>query len=132
MYRFSVMPAETTTYKVQFAGNAAYEALVSQAVVDVQVMWNVTAKRSRAIVMLGKSVKISGAVGPMATGTVTIERKKGSGVWKKASAPTLSASSVFAKVFTMKTKGTYRFRVTFAADATHLAGVSKTVKVVVR
>jgi hypothetical protein len=131
-YSFSAMPSELTTYKVQFAGNASYEAFVSAATVDVQVKWKLTIKSSLSKPKLNAKVTFSGTVGPAMAGTVTIEKAKAGGAYKKVTTATVDAAGNYSKQVKMTSKGTWYFHITFPADATHLTNKSAYVKVVVK
>jgi Doubled CXXCH motif (Paired_CXXCH_1) len=132
MYRFSAMPSELTTYKVQFAGNASYEAFVSAATLDIQVKWKLTIKSSLSKPKLNAKVTFSGTVGPAMAGTVTIEKAKAGGAYKKVTTATVDAAGNYSRQVKMTSKGTWYFHITFPADATHLSNKSAYVKVVVK
>jgi hypothetical protein len=132
-FSFTVAPSLNTTYKVRFAGNISYEPLMSIAYLDVQVKWRLNPKASASSIKVNKKVTISGKVEPTAAGTVTIQRKKGSGgSWKNVATDALDASSKYSKAIKLTSKATYYFRVKFPADATHLAATSSELKVTVK
>jgi len=98
-------------------------AVASQAVVTISA--------SKTSVKKNTTVKYSGKVRTSATGKVTIQKKKGSGSWKKWKTVNLSKGSYSASL-KMTSKGTFYFRSKFAASATQVGGTSSSVKVVVK
>jgi len=101
----------------------------AKSVASVKV---VTIKVNDASAKVNQTVKFTGKVNTSATGTVTIQMKKGSGSsanWKtgvKLNAGSYSASRK------MTSKGTFYFRTKFAASDTQIGGTSAQVKVVVK
>ena len=73
--------------------------------------WTVTLKASKKSVKKNKKVTYSGTVVTSSlvagTGTVNLERKKGSGSWKKWTTATLTATGTYSKALKMKSKGTF-------------------------
>jgi hypothetical protein len=132
-FSFKVTPSLNTTYKVKFAGNIYYEPFMSVAFLDVQVRWKLNPKASATSIKVNNKVTISGKVEPSATGTVTIQKKKGSGgTWKDVGTDGLDSASKYSKAIQLTSKATYYFRIKFPADATHLAGTSNELKVTVK
>jgi hypothetical protein len=115
----SVAPSKNTTYKASFAGAG------TEPTVSVSVAYLVTLRVARK----GGSWSFRGKVGPNRRGrTVLIQVKTRSG-WKRFAKVKLSKKSTFALLRKLSGHKRYRFRASTAADAAHLAGVSRIVSV---
>ena len=135
-YLFTVMPARSGTYKVQFLGNDTWSPVVSMQTITLNVAYRVTISRPKTNVKLNTSVKFTGTLAPLdypADKTVQIQRKKGSsGAWKNWVTVGAGSNGNYSITKKMTKTGTYRFRAIFEGDADHLKGTSNTVKVVVK
>jgi hypothetical protein len=92
----------------------------------------VTIQRDKSSVKVNAKVKFSGTVNTATSGTVTIQRKKGSGSWSNWKTVSLNAMGKYSTTQKMTSKGTFYFRARFAASATQIGGTSGQVKVVVK
>ena len=91
----------------------------------------VTLNPSRQTVNRNATVRVNGRVRTAATGTVTIQMRRGSGSWTKAGTAKLKAGS-FSFSRRMTASGTFWFRARFAASDTQVGGTSRNVEVRVR
>ena len=101
----------------------------AKAVSTVKV---VTLKASATSVKKNATVKFTGQINTSATGSVTIQKKTGSGSWKNWKTVSLNATGAYSASLKMTSKGTFYFRTKFAASATQVGGTSAQVKVVVK
>ena len=92
----------------------------------------VTIKSSASSIKVNKSVTISGTVAVTNTGKVTIQKKKGSGSWAKATTATIGKNGKFSAKIKLTSTGTFYFHVKLAGTATYKAATSAQVKVVVK
>ena len=92
----------------------------------------VTIKSSASSIKVNKKVTISGVVAVANSGTVTVQKKKGSGSWGKAATPTIGANGKYSAQIKLTSTGTFYFRVQLAASTTYNAATSAQVKVVVK
>ena len=92
----------------------------------------VTIRADRTSVRVNGRVKLSGSVATASTGTVTIQRKKGSGSWSNWKTDTLDTAGKYSGSYKMTARGTFYFRAKFAASDTQIGGTSSKVRVRVR
>jgi hypothetical protein len=114
-YTSVVRPKKQTTYKASYAGVAA-EPTVAVAVKHL-VKLRVRRRGTRGT--------FTGSVGPRHPGRVVVIQKRASGRWVKFATLKTNSKSVFSTVKRLKRRAKYQFRARTAADADHLAGVSK-------
>ena len=134
-YVFTVMPARSGRYMVEFLGNANWSSAVSTEDIGLDVAWRVTLSRNALNIRLNSILRLRGGVTPLtfdAGSTIMIQRKKGSGAWKNWLRLPVQANGTFSRNAKMTRSGTWYFRAVFAADADHLQGVSNSVKVIVK
>ena len=113
-YTSVVHPKKLTTYKAGYAGAA--EPTVSVAVKHL-VRLRVRRRGTRGT--------FTGSVGPRHPGRVVVIQKRSGGRWVKFAKLKTSSKSTFSTVKRLKRRAKYQFRARTAADAEHLAGVSK-------
>ncbi|MDQ1709559.1 MAG: hypothetical protein QOG49_944 [Frankiaceae bacterium] len=113
------------TYHATYAGDSygGIGAAQSAAAV-VRVSFAVTAAVSPVAVPPGARATLTVLVGAGATGTpVTLEQRLGTGAWRPLGHPLLKAGGrAVVSISSLGPVGTYTFRVTRAADASHEAG----------
>jgi len=114
-YTSVVSLKKQTTYKASYAG-AASEPTVAVAVKHL-VKLRVQRRGTRG--------SFSGSVGPRHPGRVVVIEKRASGRWVKFATLKTNSKSVYGTVKRLKRRAKYQFRARTAADADHLAGVSK-------
>jgi predicted GH43/DUF377 family glycosyl hydrolase len=114
-YTSVVRPKKQTTYKASFAGVAA-EPTVAVAVKHLVKL---------RVVRRGTRGTFTGSVGPRHPGRVVVIQKRASGRWVKFATLKTNSKSLFSTVKRLKRRAKYQFRARTAADADHLAGVSK-------
>jgi predicted GH43/DUF377 family glycosyl hydrolase len=114
-YTSVVRPTKHTTYKASYPG-AAGEPTVSVAVKHL-----VTLRVRRR----GTRGTFTGAVGPRHPRRVVVIEKRAAGRWVKFATLRTNSKSRYSTVKRLKRHGKYQFRARTAADADHLAGVSK-------
>jgi hypothetical protein len=114
-----VRPSRNTTYKAGFAGAS------SEPTVSVSVAYQVTLRVARK----GSSRSFRGKVAPSKRGRIVVIQVKTRAGWKRFAKVKLSKKSTFTLLRKLAAHKRYRFRATTAADAKHLAGVSRVVSV---
>jgi predicted GH43/DUF377 family glycosyl hydrolase len=114
-YTSTVRPATKTTYKVSYPGAAA------EPTVEVAVKHLVKLRVRRR----GTRGTFTGSVGPRHADRVVVIEKRASGRWVKFKTVKTGGKSTFRTVKRLKRRAKYQFRARTAADADHLAGVSK-------
>jgi hypothetical protein len=101
-------------YSREIVNVALAEARAVTAVTPAPRKWVVTLKASRSTMNVNQSVKIRGLVldgwGLAGKGTLTIQRKLGSGSWQKWSTVQLQAGGDYGKTLKMTRKGTWKVR----------------------
>ena len=115
-YAKSVKPAKTTTYKASYTGVAA------EPTVTVRVAFRVTI----SVVRKGAKVLVRGKVAPSQRRKLVIIQIRIGKHWKTFARVRTTKRSTFSALRTLK-RGKYKFRAKKAADAQHLAGMSRTV-----
>jgi hypothetical protein len=120
-YRLRVSPSVSTDYKVSFAGDELYAP--AEADVTLLVRPRVTTSFP-AVLWLGGTVTLRGAVAPAHPGGAVIIQRRVAGVWQPYLAVTLGADSRFAVSWKPGAFGYYRLRAHMDADADHDAGES--------
>ena len=114
-YMSVVRPAKLTTYKASYAGAAG------EPTTSVAVKHRVTLRVRRR----GTRGTFTGSVGPRHPGRVIVIQKRSSGRWVKFATLKTNSKSSYSTVKRLKRRAKYQFRARTAADADHLAGVSK-------
>ena len=114
-YTSVVRPNKQTTYKASYAG-AGSEPTVAVAVKHL-VKLRVRRRGTRGT--------FTGSVGPRHPGRVVVIEKRASGRWVKFATLKTNSKSLYSTVKRLKPRAKYQFRARTAADADHLAGVSK-------
>jgi hypothetical protein len=114
-YTSVVRPKKQTTYKASYAGVAA-EPTVAVAVKHLVKL---------RVVRRGTRGTFTGSVGPRHPGRVVVIQKRASGRWVKFATLKTNSKSLYSTVKRLKRRAKYQFRARTAADADHLAGVSK-------
>ena len=114
-YTSVVRPKKQTTYKASYAGVAA-EPTAAVAVKHLVKL---------RVVRRGTRGTFTGSVGPRHPGRVVVIQKRASGRWVKFATLKTNSKSLFSTVKRLKRRAKYQFRARTAADADHLAGVSK-------
>ena len=129
-YSLSVKPGLNTRYRV----SAKTKPPVTSPEVTVTVRVKVTFAVSDSTPAVNQLVRFSGTVTPAHNGKLAlIQKRTSAGGWKTVTSTALVAStpvngvarSKFSKRLRIKTKGTYRVRVT-PGDGDHAAGTSRT------
>jgi len=121
-YSFTgVKPTKTTTFTIQFVGDANYAPTVGDST-KVDVAYKVTITSNKTSVTAGARVIVQGTVAPTA-GPVTIQRYT-NGAWRTfKSGVSVNSQGRYSYQFTAK-KGTYKLRTVKAASATLVQGAS--------
>jgi predicted GH43/DUF377 family glycosyl hydrolase len=114
-YTSTVHPKKRTTYK------AGYPGAAGEPTVEVAVKHLVRLRVRRR----GTRGTFTGSVGPRHAGRVVVIEKRASGRWVKFKTVKTNTKSAFSAVQRLKRRAKYQFRARTAADADHLAGVSK-------
>ena len=114
-YTSVIRPKKQTTYKASYAGVAA-EPTVALAVKHLVKL---------RVVRRGTRGTFTGSIGPRHPGRVVVIEKRASGRWVKFATLKTNSKSLFTTVKRLKRRAKYQFRARTAADADHLAGVSK-------
>jgi lipoprotein-anchoring transpeptidase ErfK/SrfK len=118
---FSEGPAAATTYRVDFAGNADWAPATAQATVTVAPRITLT---GRGAVFGWRKMSFTVTVSPHHAGaSVVLQRRQGHS-WKLWRRLTLGAGSRAVARFRAARLGRFAYRVTMAADAQHVAGMS--------
>ena len=115
-------PSWSISYRWQYAGSTALFGTTSAAVA-VSVRTSVTAAVSATSMKLGKTVTISGTVGPKHTGKVTLQRLSGTR-WVAVTTASLTSSSNYSFKVKPTARGSYSYRVVKPADTDHAEGIS--------
>jgi hypothetical protein len=132
----SVAPTGETLYQWRYAGTAGH-ATATSPTQTVSVKQTVAAHSTKSSVRHGVAFKIYGTVQPASSGRqVSLQRQAGTR-WNSIGTATIKnqklpdGSTAVGFLFTVKqaTKGTFKYRVSKAATATLLAGVSTTLTV---
>lgn len=100
----------------------------SSTTVGVNVAFKVSTTWKSSKVKRGKTVLLTGAVGPTVAGSVLVQRKSGTR-WVTAASATLKSGRFSVKVKVPKKKGYVTYRVLKTADSGHLAGLSATKRI---
>jgi hypothetical protein len=124
-YTFSVKPELNTRYTV----SAKAKPQVSSAVVEVKVRTALTLAVNDATARRGQRITFTGAVTPVHTGVVLLQRRIGSGSFRTIARPTLVNS---AFTHTARVRRTAVYRVRMAAHTDHATGTSAKRRVRVR
>ena len=126
---WTVSPVRTTAYRVEFAGDAVWDAASAETVVSVRPRLTLTATTP---VYLGWKVALSAQVVPAHPGaTVCVERLVG-GVWTPWRTLTLDARSRAVGRWVSDRRPSVSFRLSMPADADHVAGAGFKRTVLVR
>jgi hypothetical protein len=126
---WEVSPRRTTTYRVEFAGDPAWDAASAEITVSVRPRLTLTATSP---VYLGWKVLLAARVVPAHPGaTVGLERLV-DGAWTPWRTLTLDASSRAAARWLSDVRPSAAFRLVMPADAGHVAGVGFKRSVLVR
>jgi hypothetical protein len=120
---FTRTPSVTTAYRASFPGSDTYGPAGS-ARVTIGVRTKVTAKRSAATVRFGKTVTVTGSVGPNHRGQRVYLQRLVGGSWKTAATAVLSSASGYRLTAKPPVKGRLSYRVLKSADRDHLSGTS--------
>ena len=124
--QFTVKPLATTVYRVVFAATAAYEEADSNTVRITQhprvTMYLPT------IAPILTAVKVFGAVRPLETGQVRLQRFR-DGAWHLAATASLSSAGKYVFTIKLPAKSTFLYRVKRPGDASRGAGYSPSAKV---
>jgi hypothetical protein len=115
-YAASVKPSKTTTYKASYTGVAA------EPTVTVGVKFRVTLSVARK----GGKVLLRGKVAPSQRRKVVVIQIRVGKRWKTLAKVRTTKRSTFTTLKSLK-RGKYKFRAKKAADAQHLAGMSRVV-----
>jgi predicted GH43/DUF377 family glycosyl hydrolase len=115
-YVATTKPSRTTTYKASYTGVAV------EPTVKVAVAFRVTLSAKRK----GGKVLLRGKVGPSQRRKVVIIQIRVGTHWKTFAKVRTTKRSTFTALRSLK-RGKYKFRAKKAADAQHLAGLSRTV-----
>jgi predicted GH43/DUF377 family glycosyl hydrolase len=113
-YAASVKPSKTTTYKASYTGVAA------EPTVKVGFRVTISVKRK------GGKVLVRGKVAPSQKRKLVVIQIRIGKRWKTFAKVRTTKRSAFSVLKTLK-RGKYKFRAKKAADAQHLAGLSRTV-----
>jgi lipoprotein-anchoring transpeptidase ErfK/SrfK len=128
--RFRVLPRQTTTYRVDYAGDTAQWLPASaEAVVSVRPRIGLTATE---MVYRGQRARLSITVGPAHPGGAVVVRQRRDGAWSDWRTVTLDERSRATLRWRASTVGRQSFRVRMAADAEHADGASVVRRVTVR
>ncbi len=120
-FSFTVTPAATTEYRVQYAGDGTHAP--ASAELRVEVRPRVTTSFPVSL-WLGETKRLTGAVAPAHPGaTVLIERRL-DGVWAPYTTATLDAESRFSLAWKPSEFGYHRLRARLEAHDDHADGVS--------
>jgi len=120
---WSGTPEQNTTYRVEFAGDAVWEAAAAEAAVAVRP--RVGLYVSRASGYPGQAVKLKVGAFPYRVGEhVTIEVSRRGG-WQPWRTVTLGKRSRATIVWKPRRRGSYRFRASLAAGPAYAAGLSR-------
>lgn len=115
-------PRRSTTYRVEFAGDAQWAAATAEITVAVQP--RLTLDSSPAPVYEGQKVTFSGRVQPLHPGGAVMLERRIDGVWTAAQTLTLDAKSRASYVWRSDVQGKLAFRLVMAEDLDHAGGVS--------
>ena len=128
-YTMSVKPELLTRYQV----TAKAKPQVSSPSVDVRVRPLLAIAVNDARARRGQRITFSGTVTPAHSGTVSLQRRIGTGSFKTIARPTLvnaNGAASFVHNLRVRRTATYRFRI--AADSDHARGTSPKRRVRVR
>lgn len=118
---WTLHPGRTTTYRVEFAGDATADTASAETMVSVRPRLTLKATET---VYEGWKVTFSTSVVPAHPGaTVELQRRIGD-VWKSWRTLTLSDESRAISRWTSDTRGSLAFRLAMAADVDHADGAS--------
>src|SRR4051794_8844053 len=116
---FAPKPVLTTTYQARFAGDGTY-ASISGPALTVGVAPRVTASPLQSTVAKGAGSAVTGSVYPGRPGATLSVQRVISGTWSTFGTTTLSSTSTYRVTLTPPSTGTWAYRLTIPADATHL------------
>jgi lipoprotein-anchoring transpeptidase ErfK/SrfK len=120
-FAFTVTPAATTEYRVQYAGDTTHPPASAEFRVEVRPRVTTTFPVS---LWLGETKRLKGAVAPAHPGaTVLIERRR-DGEWVPYATATLDADSRFSLPWKPSEFGYHRLRARLEAHDDHADGVS--------
>ncbi len=132
-YSFTVSPAATTDYRVEFAGDSTHAAASSPGV-TVEVATRVSLAVGSTVLKKGDSTMFAGVVAPNHEGqTVLVQALQGT-TWVTIDSVTLDQDSFYSYILVTSkkaTKGTTSYRIAKPADGDHVLGVSPTVAITV-
>jgi hypothetical protein len=128
-YSFANAPDRTTRYRVVAKNSPS----VTSPVVTVAVAFRVSVRVSDATPRRGQRVSFSGASGPGHAGGAVLVQRHGASGWRTVSRTRLVASTPLSSTYRVKVRvgASARCRVRVAADSAHVAGTSRTRRLVV-
>jgi PKD repeat protein len=121
-FDFVIKPAANTGYRVEFGGGVHQLGTRAQGVVTVRVTVSVTA--SATSLRLGRTVTLSGTVGPNRAGQRSYLQRWSGYSWSSVAVKLLTSRSGYAFAVRPGSRGTSYYQVVYAGDPTHLGGVS--------
>lgn len=122
-------PSRTTTYRVEFAGDAQWPSATAEVTVSVRPRLTLTATD---MVYKGERVIFRVRVGPAHPQAAVVLEMWGGDAWAPVRTLTLGADSRARFVRRADSTGRFAFRVRMPADAEHAAGASAVERVTVR
>ncbi len=123
-YTLTYNPQWTAEYQVRFAGSPrGYPTESDKRVVTVVPAINLWANITP--IPLGRTVTLTGNVGPNHAGQLVTLQRKINGVWRNIGSIRLSSTSTYRTVIKPSTRGSWELRTYKAADGDHAATSSQ-------
>lgn len=118
---WKVGPRRTSAYRVEFAGDATWDAAVAEVTISVRPRITLSATKS---VYEGQKVKFVTSVRPAHPGATVELQQRVDGVWTKVRTIRLNDASGAVYRWPSSGRGSQAFRVAMAADTDHVEGAS--------
>ena len=123
-------PTSNGSFRLSAPTSWSYLASVS-ASVSTQVRWRASASLADATVSRGTTIRLTGKVAPIRTGTTVRRQRYVNGVWTTVASTAVRSDGTYGFLFTWSTAGTYTYRVVVPATSLNATGNSATLKVYV-
>jgi len=123
-------PGSNGSFRLAAPSSWSYLSSVSASVTTL-VRWRVSASFSDATVARGTTVRLTGKVAPIRTGTTVQRQRYVNGSWTTVASTTVRSDGTYAFSFTPNTAGTYTYRVVVPGTSLNATGYSATLKLYV-
>ncbi len=122
-------PSRTSTYRVEFAGDATWAAAAAEVAVTVRPRLRLVA--SETLAYEGQNLTLEARVRPAHPGAVVVAQRFADGAWTHLRTLTLDDASRAVFRWRADELGKHQFRLVMAADAAHEEGVGEPASITV-